>query len=554
LNKEAFNAAMTSGDFHMVFSETWGAPYDPVSYVTSWMANNEAHYSAMGGVTGDNSRANIFAKVDLALAEAGAAKRSKLWGEVHSMVHQTAVNLPLWGKKIPSVLNQRLHGYHAGYQQFDYPVHRIVVQSGSKTVTIAPGAQTGLFNTVGRLDPHSYRPNEFFANNWVYESLVSYGEDGAIVPALAESWTETADGLGFTFTLRQGVKFHDGEAWNCAVAKLNFDHFFAAPFRTTDWHGWYGLPLKVASWSCTDDFTFVMKMDAPYSNLLQELTFIRPTGMLSPASFYSTAADSWMTNNSCPTGWEGATLGDVTVVCSGIKAPIGTGPFKYVSRTADGDNDAEVVFHGFTDYWAGAPDIEKLIIKRFATASAVAAAMSDGSLDMVVGDGVLAPADLVAFMNGGKFNIVRTSVLMHSLIIINSGKKPTDASAVRKAIIHGVDKASIIEKELGGLAEAADRMFPRSAPYSNVELTPRWDYDMEKATLLNCPPPPPTTTPAPAPAPEPSPSSSGPSPSTSPSPSPSPSNEETANGSISISYSIFIPMIIYGALNFISSC
>ena len=44
--------------------------------------------------------------------------------------------------------------------------------SGEKTVTVAPGAQSGLFNTVGRLDPHTYRPNEFFANNFVYEGLV----------------------------------------------------------------------------------------------------------------------------------------------------------------------------------------------------------------------------------------------------------------------------------------------------------------------------------------------------------------------------------------------
>ena len=46
-------------------------------------------------------------------------------------------------------------------------------------MTIAPGAQTGLFQSVGRLDPHSYRPNEFFANNWVYEGLVAYGANGA---------------------------------------------------------------------------------------------------------------------------------------------------------------------------------------------------------------------------------------------------------------------------------------------------------------------------------------------------------------------------------------
>ena len=107
--------------------------------------------------------------------------------------------------------------YRHGEQQFDYPLHRIQVLSGSKTITVAPGAQTGLFKTVGRLDAHSYRPNEFFSNNWVYEGLVSYGPDGVILPALAESWTETATGA--VFKLRTGVKFHDGEDWNCAAAK-----------------------------------------------------------------------------------------------------------------------------------------------------------------------------------------------------------------------------------------------------------------------------------------------------------------------------------------------
>ena len=86
LSKEDFNAAMTSGDFHMVFSETWGAPYDPVSYITGWMANDEAHYSAMAGLTGLHSRANTFAKIDLALREADPEKRAEIWAES-----------PVWG-------------------------------------------------------------------------------------------------------------------------------------------------------------------------------------------------------------------------------------------------------------------------------------------------------------------------------------------------------------------------------------------------------------------------------------------------------------------------
>lgn len=66
---------------------------------------------------------------------------------------------------------------------------------------------------------------------------------GAVESSLAESWTieDLANGdQTYTFKLRQGVAFHDGEAWNCAAAKLNFDHFFAAPLTAgCDYHEWY---------------------------------------------------------------------------------------------------------------------------------------------------------------------------------------------------------------------------------------------------------------------------------------------------------------------------
>merc|ERR1719331_1373019 len=77
---------------------------------------------------------------------------------------------------------------------------------------------------------------------------------------------------------------------------------------------------------------------------------------------------------------------------------------------------------------------------------------------------------------------------MHSVIIINSGKAPTSSLNLRKTIIHSVDKADIIDKELDGVGTPVDRLFPASAPYSDVELTPRWDYDIEKAKMLNCEP------------------------------------------------------------------
>ena len=102
----------------------------------------------------------------------------------------------------------------------------------------------------------SYNPNEFFANNWVYEGLVSYGEEGQILPSLASSWTEeetSEGGMKYTFLLRQNVTFHDGAIWDCAAAKLNLDHVLTEVLRTPDWHGWYGVPKYIKDCECTDE-------------------------------------------------------------------------------------------------------------------------------------------------------------------------------------------------------------------------------------------------------------------------------------------------------------
>ena len=153
---ETFIADMVAGNYDMVFSETWGAPYDPHSYVASWTTPGQAHYSAL--LTAGIDMTRFAADVAAVIAEMDAEERQVKWTVILSLIHEEYLHLPLWGRRIPAVVNnQRLSGYMPGYQQFDYPIHKATVVSGSKTVTVAPGAQAGLFSSVGRLDPHSYR-------------------------------------------------------------------------------------------------------------------------------------------------------------------------------------------------------------------------------------------------------------------------------------------------------------------------------------------------------------------------------------------------------------
>lgn len=498
LSKEEYNAAEQAGDFHLSFSETWGAPYDPHAYASGWVAQDEGHFQALASLEAPDTRESLFEQINDVLKEESHTQRAQKWEAIHKVVHDNAVMLPLWGARIPTVLNsKRLTRYQPGNQQFDYPVDRLHVLEGSKTVTIAPGAQTGRFVSVGRLDPHTYRPNEFFANNWVYEGLVSYGSYGQILPALASSWTiEEKDdgGQRYNFQLQPNVLFHDGAPWNCAAAKLNFDHVLAKPLRSPDWHGWYGLMSQIESWDCASDMEFIVETKNKYYPFLQELSFIRPLRMLSPSSFVGTADP--FAENSCHTGWGSIedAEGGPTVVCAGITSISGTGPFMFDSRspktTSDGEEvDGEVIFKQNPTYWDGVPSIESLVIKHYESSEEVKAALLDGSLDLVWGGGVLTAQDLVSLEEdeNNDLSVFHSEDIQNVIVMLNSGNPPLDDINVRKTIIHAIDKKTLIDDNLGGIFKPVDNVFPMDAPYCDVDLTPRWDYDFEKAEFLNCP-------------------------------------------------------------------
>ena len=348
----------------------------------------------------------------------------------------------------------------------------------------------------------SYRySNEFFANNWIYEGLVEYGPSGQVLPSLAKSWKEedTPDGgMKYTFQLRENVVFHDGAPWNCEAAKMNLDHVLAGALVEPEWHGWYGVPKYLTEWSCTSDLELVLTTSVKFYPFLQELTYIRPIRFMSPNAFAEGPTSDRYTANSCEKGWGTLESADgIKVVCKGISDVAGTGPFKFVSRqsdviqTADYNDlrvDEEVVFQQNTDYWGKVPEIQTLKIVRYPDAASIEAALLDGSLDVMWGDGVL-PANRIteiSNMDRPDLNVFIGEDVQNVVLLLNSQRPPLDDFRVRKAIIHAIDKKHMIDKELGGFLTPVDNLFPRSMPYCDVDLTPHWDYDLEKSMLLSC--------------------------------------------------------------------
>merc|ERR1712013_640974 len=85
------------------------------------------------------------------------------------------------------------------------------------------------------------------------------------------------------------------------------------------------------------------------------------------------------------------------------------------------------------------------------------------------------------------FDVHHSDVIQHSILAFNSNKAPMDDISTRLAIIHAIDKASLVEEEFAGLQQPVMQLLPKSAPFCNVDLSPRLGYDLEKAKLLNCP-------------------------------------------------------------------
>ncbi len=92
----------------------------------------------------------------------------------------------------------------------------------------------------GPLNPHLYTPNQMFAQSMVYEPLVKYQADGSVKPWLAKSWTHSADGKTWVFTLRDDVTFSNGGAFNAQAAEN-----FRAVLDNRQRHAWLELTNQI---------------------------------------------------------------------------------------------------------------------------------------------------------------------------------------------------------------------------------------------------------------------------------------------------------------------
>lgn len=173
----------------------------------------------------------------------------------------------------------------------------------------------------------------YWARNF-YQTLVAYDEDGQIVGELAESWTVSDDGLVYTFTLRDGVKFSDGSALTSEDVKASFT---GAIENLGAYNGSYGkLSAIIADMDTPDDATFVMTLSQPYYGALNDLTMCLPLAIVNSEAFANGSAGAFE-------------------YCKDRTA--GTGPYMFESFSGN-----VYTFVQNPYYWGETPDVESFQI------------------------------------------------------------------------------------------------------------------------------------------------------------------------------------------------
>ena len=304
------------------------------------------------------------------------------------------------------------------------------------------------------LDPAAVTAvNDFRILMNVYDGLVRY-KDGKleVEPSLATGWDISEDGTEYTFTLREGVKFHDGSDFNAEAVKFNFDRMLKEdhPFYDTG-----PFPLSfffsaVESVEAVDARTVRFKLNAPYAPFLSNLAY--PTGLIvSPA-----AVEKF-----------GKEFG---------RNPSGTGPFKFV----EWNSNERVVVEKNPDYWDGEASLQAVVFRPITDANTRTAEMLAGGIDLMV---EVPPVALSRFEGDG-FRIVEQAGPHLWFLILNAKEGPFASKKARQAANYAINKTALVNDVLEGTAEVAAGPTPPAFAWAYDESLEPYPYDPEKARTL----------------------------------------------------------------------
>ena len=317
----------------------------------------------------------------------------------------------------------------------------LVFGRGGDSVSLDPGVVT---------DGESFKVTQN-----LFETLLNFGEqDTTINPGLAKEWVVSEDGLTYTFTLEEGVKFHDGTDFNAEAVVKNINRWKAG--NAEDFY-YFNSMFKaegediIKDVVAEGDHTVVFTLSRPQAPFLKNIA-MSPFGIASPTAFEK----------------DGAAFGD---------NPVGTGPFKFV----DWKRNDSITIEKFDGYWvADLPKLDKVIFRSIPDNSARLNALTAGEIDLADG---INPSDGAGIEGNAALQLIERPSMNIGYLGLTNTRAPFDNKLVRQAVNYAIDKQAIVDAFFEGRAQVAVNPMPPSISGYNDELEP-YTFDPEKAKAL----------------------------------------------------------------------
>ena len=293
---------------------------------------------------------------------------------------------------------------------------------------------------------------DILVDKTIYSTLVHYElRNGAIgvVPDLAESWSANSALTEYTFRLRKGVKWHDGQPCTAEDVKFTLDALLNPKVEA----GLAGVVSSVAQTQVVDPFTVKFVLKYPYASLPVMLGYniaIVPKHLL-----------------------EGQ---DLNQPVQFLQHPIGTGPFKFKTFARDGYLEVEAN----KDYYGGAPLLDGIVFKVVPDSNARLAQLRAGEIDFTVID----PPQVAGLQGASEIEVRRAPQVNYYFFAINHGSARFGDVRVRQALSYAIDKDAIVRNILKGDGRVATGpISPLLGGYYNSRV-PQYPYDLERAQAL----------------------------------------------------------------------
>lgn len=310
-------------------------------------------------------------------------------------------------------------------------------ESRAAANTIVVGIAQDLDNS---LDPHKTvkaGTREVMFN--VFEGLMKPTPEGDLTPAIASDYQVSEDRLTYTFPLRDGVKFHNGDTVTAEDVVYSIQRCAAATETGI-------VPVEafsnITDIQAPDASTVVITLAQPDNEFLSYMT----TAIL-PADYDQQDTD-----------------------------PVGTGPFKFVSRAAQDS----VVLEKFDEYWGTPAQLDQVTFKIIENADSLLMSLQSGAIDLCAHLTSTQVAQL-----GEDFDVAEGTMNLVQALYLNNAVQPFDNELVRQALCYAIDKQAIIDLAFDGYGSPiGSSMYPAFGKYFDESLTDYYPHDTEKAKEL----------------------------------------------------------------------